>query len=150
MQLFSQSSTEHKIFGVTLPKLPDIVLRLIRFALVGGIATMIYAVLTYWLIQNQMNTVAASVLGYAVAIPFSFIGQKYFTFNAEGRVPVEFTKFLLTQGIGMFCAAVIMGMVTKFSPESPLIGIAAVVVAIPLMNFFIMTLWIFPQRNRRK
>lgn len=121
-------------------------LRLIRFGLVGGLASLIYALVTYALMSKSIAPVWASVIAYAVAIPVSFLGQKYFTFDARGRVPVELSLFLITQGIGLVAAAAIMAVLSSH----PLFGIIAVVIAIPLMNFIAMTYFIFPAKARRE
>lgn len=121
-------------------------LRLVRFGIVGGLASLIYAVVTYALITNAMSPVWASVVAYAIAIPVSFLGQKYFTFDARGRVPVELSLFVITQAIGLLAAAAIMMLFAA----KPIMGILAVVIAIPLMNFVAMTYFIFPAKARRQ
>ena len=120
-------------------------LRLIRFGLVGGLASLIYAVVTYALISKSIAPVWGSVIAYAIAIPVSFLGQKYFTFDAQGRVPVELSLFVITQAIGLILAAVIMSICTNLWPTKPLIGIGFVVTAIPIMSYFSMRYLVFPK-----
>lgn len=123
--------------------------RLFRFAVVGGAASLIYAVIAYALIKSGMGNIIASVIAYAVAIPVSFAGQKYFTFNAAGKVPVELSLFLITQACGLILAAVIMGLADHLFGGSAVPAILCVVIAIPIINFVIMTYVIFPAKNRK-
>ena len=123
--------------------------RLFRFGLVGGTASLLYAVVAYGLIKSGVSNVLSSVFAYAVAIPVSFAGQKYFTFNADGKVPVELSLFLVTQAIGLVLAALIMGVAEQMFSGSPIPAIVCVVIAIPILNFIIMTYVIFPAKNRK-
>ncbi|MGQ0456439.1 MAG: GtrA family protein [Hyphomicrobium sp.] len=118
--------------------------RLFRFAVTGGVASVIYAVVTLALIDElQLASPLASVLGYLAAIPVSFWGQKTWTFQTNGEVTKEFARFLLLQAVNILLAALVMALAIDFLGFDRRFGIAAVVVLIPIITYVCLARLVF-------
>ncbi len=119
-------------------------LRIARFALVGGSAALVYAAsllaIVHFLATSSM---VSSALAYVIAIPFSFLGQKYFTFRSRGAMWGELPSFLLLQGVNLIAAVAVTHVVVDVLGFGHYAGIAAVIIAIAVISYASMALAIF-------
>ncbi len=122
--------------------------RIVRFALVGGTASVIYAMVT-WLLVNSfsMTPTSASIISYMFAIPVSFLGQKYFTFRADGNVKIEFGLFTIGHVVGLVLSTVIMAVTQLYAVDIKL-GILCVMIAVPIASYLFVNFLVFPMRTR--
>ena len=120
------------------------VFRVARFGLVGGAAALIYAACLLALVHFfDVRSVVASALAYLVAIPFSFLGQKYFTFRSTGKVQQEFAGFVILQGLNLLVAMAVTYLVVDVMELGHYAGILAVIAIIALISYGAMALAIF-------
>lgn len=125
----------------------DRVGRFVRFGLVGGTATLAYAVIAFVLITYAgIDDVVASVLAYAAAIPVSFFGQKFFAFRSAGPMAEEALRFFVVQGANLILAAGIMALVTDVLGFGAIVGIVAVTVTIPVFTYICLSIIVFSGR----
>jgi putative flippase GtrA len=123
-------------------------MRLVRFAVTGGLASGVYSITVILAIDRLgLNAFYASVIGYLVAIPVSFVGQKFWTFRATGALKRELPGFLAVQALNLLAAAIIMAFFVDFLRLDRLIGVALVVGAIPLMTYILLSRNVFKQRQ---
>jgi putative flippase GtrA len=118
-----------------------------RFGAVGLAATGTYAAATLALSGSGLANVWASALGYLLAIPVSFAGQKYFTFQAAGWSRSELVRFLIVQAINLVLAAVIMTTVADVLGYGRVAGVLAVVVSVPLITYLLLRTAVFTARG---
>ena len=117
--------------------------KLLRFAIVGGLSTLLHAALTWCLVSLlHAAPVAATVAGYLLAIPPNFLLQRNFAFRANAAIRRQLPRFLLLHAANIACSAMVMRWALD-SGWSYLVGIGLVMVAIPLLSFVIMNTWIF-------
>ena len=122
--------------------------RIVRFAITGGIASGVYGVVALLAVdQFAMSGLGASVLAYLIAIPISFVGQKFWAFRAKGALARELPRFLVVQGFNLAAAAMIMTILVDIIGFDRLVGIAAVILAIPAMTYILLSRKVFTQRN---
>lgn len=123
-------------------------LRILRFAITGGIASAVYAVVAVMAVDLfAMSGLFASIVGYLVAIPVSFFGQKFWTFRATGSMARELPRFLIVQLVNLAAAAMIMAVLVDVMGLDRLIGVAAVVLSIPAMTYLLLARNVFVQRR---
>lgn len=120
------------------------ILRLVRFAAVGAVCSVVYAVMA-WVLHELvgMSAVISSFCAYLIAIPVSFAGQKYFTFRSTGAVRRELPLFIAVQVLGLFLAAAVMQLVTVTYGLSFGLGTAAVVAVVPLSTYVMLHFGVF-------
>jgi putative flippase GtrA len=66
---------------------------ILRFGLVGVVATLIHYVI-YWLLRQYVNYNIAYITGYVISFVCNFFLTSYFTFRAKVNVK---------RGVGFFC-----------------------------------------------
>lgn len=120
-----------------------LVFKLFRFGLTGAVCSLLYAVLAHSFIKiGGLDPVFSSTAAYGLTIPVSFIGQKYFTFRARGKLGSELQGFILLHAAGLMVATALMATVESTSYD-PLFGILAVMIAVPLLSFLLMNTYVF-------
>lgn len=119
-------------------------LRLARYGLVGGLATVTYAVLAIALVSRLgMDPTTSSALAFLIAIPVSYLGQKHFTFASKGATRTELPRFLVVQGLNLIAATLIMRVVAVDLGLGHVIGTIAVVATIPLATYVMLNRAVF-------
>ena len=129
--------------------LKELTLSLLRFGIVGASAVIVYAIAAYFLTNlGNVNPTLASALAYLIAIPISFIGQKYYTFVSNGKVKTEASLFLILQ---LFCLGTSTGLtyfITVNLGHHSNWAILAVCVILPPISYLTMAFMIFTQTSR--
>lgn len=130
-------------------QLKKLVAKIMRFGIIGMVSVIAYAVMAYLLTNYcKIDPVLASITAYAIAIPVSFIGHKYFTFGSTGKMKTETPLFLLLQLCGLGIAAGLTSFMTKTLGWHSNVAILAVCLILPPTSYFIMSLFIFTQSSR--
>lgn len=121
--------------------------RMLRFAITGGIASGVYAVVALIAVDLfAMSGLGASIVAYLVAIPVSFLGQKFWAFRAKGTLRQELPRFLAVQLFNLVAAAAIMAVLVDLAGIDRLIAIATVIIAIPVLTYALLARKVFTQR----
>ncbi|MEM8790528.1 MAG: GtrA family protein [Pseudomonadota bacterium] len=114
-----------------------------RFIMVGLAATLTHLLTANVLITFETAPPNASVYGYLVGMIVSFSGHKYLTFQKKGATPLHVVRFLITSAIGLAISYLGMQVGQDVLGWGPRISSVAVCTVIPVINFFIMRLWVF-------
>ena len=123
--------------------------RIIRFSIVGGVASLSYAIFAFSFIHwIGVGQVAASAAAYIAALPISFLGQKLFTFRSKGKTHIEAQRFLVVQGISLLLATGITALFAHVLNKEPIYAIVAVVIIIPTFTYIAMSVGVFKVRDR--
>lgn len=120
------------------------ILRVAKFGLVGGISALVYAVSLFFLVKNfDMGSMQSSAVAYVIAIPASFVGQKYFTFKSPESIWRELPAFLALQAINLFSAMLVTYTVVDVLGLNHFVGVLAVIMTIAIISYCSMALSIF-------
>jgi putative flippase GtrA len=122
------------------------VFKLIRFGVVGLSSALLYGLLTNLLLHVQVGLLLAHCIAYASVIPYSYLAQRGFTFRSGHSHVVSFPLFLLTNTISFILSTVIVAMSPALRLPAVVV-IAAVIVVVPLINYFCLNAWVFPDRT---
>ena len=94
------------------PGMTDQTARLLRFLLVGGGFSLLYALVSAVLVgKGGTPPFATSVILYALCIPAAFAVQKRFTFRVART---RQSGFLIYAGTQVACLALVAGVTTRF------------------------------------
>lgn len=118
----------------------------LRFALVGVGATLLYAVLAALLSSGDPATLhssAASVAAYAMASVFSYAGHRVFTFVSGGAHRVEAPRFVVLTLSGLAVSFALPAIVTGAFDGPVAVSIALTCLLVPVINYFALRLWVF-------
>ncbi|RUV41137.1 MAG: GtrA family protein [Mesorhizobium sp.] len=123
-----------------------------RFASVGLVATILYAVLTTIFARSNwlgLAPVEASLAAYAAAALFSYLAHKSFTFMSAGSHRSQAPRFVLLTiaGLAMAYAAPYLLTVTFGLPLA--VPVLLTSLAIPALNLLVLDRWVFVERRLR-
>lgn len=118
--------------------------RLFVYAAVGGSTALLYLAVALAL-THYFGTPAAwaSLAGFAAAAPFSYLGHKLLTFRSPGEHRDEFPRFLAMTIGGLVVSATTPTLVVDRWHAPPIAGYLAASVGVPILNYFLMWLWVF-------
>jgi putative flippase GtrA len=118
--------------------------RVLRFVLVGGTATLSYALLVtlanLWL---PLPAGVNSLLAYGLSMPVSYAGHRLFTFNSVQAHGQTAPRFMLTSVVGYGLAFIIPAVMTDALGWSSHLATVASCTAIPLVNFILLSTFVF-------
>ena len=118
-----------------------------RFAMVGIGATLLYASLALLFSQMALAPIQASVLAYAVATVFSYLGQKFLAFRSRGAHRSELPKFLALTAVGFGVATAMPAFFSGLLGFQPYVAVVATCIVVPLINLFVLDRWVFSARR---
>lgn len=123
--------------------------KLIRFGLVGGTSTLLYAGLTWLAVEHAgLRPTWAACLAYLVLIPPNFIAHRYFTFGSQGNVRHESGRFAIIHGLNLSLSVGGMALVEAMRIDYRF-GIAFSAIMVPVIVFLLMNLWVFRHQQSR-
>jgi putative flippase GtrA len=123
----------------------SMIAKLFRFGLAGGLSTLFYGVCAWCFVYLiSLPPVVASIIGYLLAIPVSFILQRKFAFRSLGNARAELPRFLLVQATNLVASTATMHAVVNLFHANPTIGVLITMIVIPLLSFITMHFWVFP------
>lgn len=118
--------------------------RLFVYAAVGGSTALLYLAVALALTRG-FGTPAlwASLAGFVAATPFSYLGHKFLTFRSPGEHRGELPRFVATAVSGLALSAAVPVLVVDRWQWPPAAGFLAACVGVPILNYFLMWLWVF-------
>lgn len=122
-----------------------------KFASVGLMSTLIHA-FVYALSVRYFNvdTQFSNLAGYSVAVFFSYYFQMKWTFtDRKNKASFKsFTKFTSSSLIALFLNASFVFMVDEILLIGPMYALVGIVFITPVVTFFLLSLWVFPDRDK--
>ncbi len=123
--------------------------RIVRFGLVGGVATLLYSGLAYlFTVRLAMAAVPGSMLAYFVCTLFSYAAHRRVTFRSDRPVAEEAPRFAGISLLGWIVAIISPLLLTSICGLPPLVAILFVSVAVPTMSFLGMERFVFRGRTQ--
>lgn len=117
----------------------------LRFLIVGGGNTLLYAVLSLlfmWLLPFSKQV--CSILAYLAGIPVAFLAYKTFVFRAEAATShSEILRFLVTHSVNLVVSYVMVAVLCGPLGLPREVGVLASCAAFAIIGFILMKLWVF-------
>jgi putative flippase GtrA len=111
--------------------------QLARFAIVGGLSTLVYAAVYWPLATYVIHPVAASVAGFFVAVAFGYVFHSRWSFKgheAEGGMGTQ-SRFVAVQAVGMVMNAGFTWLFTGPLHQPTWVPLLPVVCVTPFITF---------------
>ena len=128
-------------------RLPDLA-RIMRFGLVGVAATLTYAgvaaMLSYGQLAKAFSATPASFVSYLIAMPISYFGHKWLTFGSRGSHAQEAPRFVASALLGIAISCFLPLTLVEWLGYTPAVSIVAATILVPLTNYVVLGLWVFP------
>ena len=121
-----------------------IFLRLIRFAISGGLSTILYGVFAVLFgFLTSFSAMTSHIVAYILCVPVSYLLQRNFTFKHKGNhkiaVPKFITAFIAAFAISTITVEILVNNL-GFAKE---IGTISVMIIVPIVSYLTMQLWVF-------
>lgn len=117
----------------------------LRFLIVGGGNTLLYAVLSLlfmWILPFSKQ--ASSTLAYFIGIPVAFLGYKHLVFRAgTGFSHSEILRFLTTHAINLVVSYVMVWALCDEVGLSREVAVLASCIAFAIIGYVLMKIWVF-------
>ena len=123
--------------------------RILRFALIGGISTLLYAAVTLLLSSPGvagLDATPASVAAYLIGAVFSYCGHRIVTFMSDGAVGFEIARFAAATVAGLALSTLLAAALTDLAGLPVWIPVALASTLVPVMNFIIFRNYVFVGR----
>lgn len=140
----SSNFHRHSKLKFSVKNISTIVGELLRFGTVGIAATLLYIVLSSIFIFADIAPVIASAASYIICMFASYLGHRFLTFRSTHAPSKEFGKFVVVTLAGLLTSTCVMAATICLGFDASL-GVLAVVVSIPIVNFVIFKVWVFNQ-----
>ena len=117
--------------------------RWIRFGLVGGAATLSYALLGLLFVNVcGLPVLAGNALAYLISFFVSYGGQSAWTFQAKSGHKSMLPRFAATQAVGLGLNSAIIWLLTAFGLSYEL-AMPVAVVLVPVIVYLLCKYWVF-------
>lgn len=113
--------------------------RLLRFAWVGILATLVHAGVYSALHHLGVDVFAANVIAFATAFPVSYLGQRRFVFRSAGGSPARLLAVQLG-GLALNSAWVWLARALGLPPDAALVGMVGIT---PALAYAAAGRWVF-------
>ena len=120
--------------------------RLLRYALSGAIAAIIYMGVTAGIHNTWgVDLSISSALGYSAAMPCAYLLHRYVSFASKHPVAVEAPKFIQQSVFSILLAAILPRILHAAGmPLAAALGLTTL--AVPVINYMMFSLWVFRTR----
>ena len=122
-------------------------LRFVRFALVGGSASLVYAAAVAILAHSSEIRYTVAIATYLALVPPTWLAQRRLVFRSRRRFPGEFMRYLAVQAVGICLASAAVPQLATGGPTwnfGVYLGNAAAAAAV---SFVLSSLFVFAPRQ---
>ncbi len=124
--------------------MPSLLTSGFRFAVVGCLATGLHVGIFLFCVRTlNLGPTLATTPAFLGAMTLSYTLNHSWTFGARGRHCYFFLRYLLVALLGVTLNLTIMFVVTRWLGKSYYLGLALVVLLVPLFNFLGNRYWGF-------
>ena len=114
------------------------------FTIIGVFAAAIYAIIAAELTSlDGWRPWTASVVAYALIVPFAYVAQKSIAFRSEAAHRHAFPRYVAIQLFGMVLSIPLSEGALQILQFHPLAGFLLIGAVIAVFNFGLLRLWAF-------
>ena len=122
--------------------------QIIRFALSGLLATLLYGLIALALkLTTSLDFMVINLLSYVLSIPLSYTLQKFFTFHSSASHTKAFPRFVVTAFIALIVSTIIAKFIIQKLNYPEHVGFLSVMIIVPLISLVLMQLWVFTENK---
>jgi putative flippase GtrA len=116
----------------------------LRFGLVGSIATGIH-ILILWILLSKtlLPVLIANAIAFVIAFGFSFAGHYIWTFGAPGSPRKLMLRFLIINASAFFLNNALLAIILEFGRLDSTLAAIGSAAAIPIITFLASRFWGF-------
>lgn len=117
---------------------------LVRFSLMGGIATAVYVLAALMAVEwGGFSPMLSSTLGFCASFAVSYLGHFHFTFSVPGRYRDYVVRFAVSSLASFLISTLVMWLTAKLLELDSRIALMVVGIIIPICSYLINRCWVF-------
>jgi putative flippase GtrA len=121
----------------------------LRFAIVGGIATVLHmAVAMATIVWFGLSPFIANACGFITGFMVSFAGQHYWTFRSDHHPVATIRQFGLVALTAFLASNIILAGLVRSGVVQPLVATLFAICFIPVVSFVLYKRYVFVARTR--
>jgi putative flippase GtrA len=125
--------------------------KLLGFVTFGGLAGLVYAVILVMSVDILgIPTFIGSIIAFALAIPVSYLGNRWVTYRSNNVLASEAARFIVVQVINLVLTSAVVHFVMERFALPTYVGIAVAFLAAPIISFILFEMWVYRQRQDTK
>jgi putative flippase GtrA len=126
-------------------------LQMVKFGFAGLTATAVHTAMLLFLVEKMgMGAVLASIPAFLTATLVSFLVNHHWTFIAPGGYRLYLPRYAAVSITGLFLNIAIMYSVVSLLHQPYGIGLAVVIILVPVISFFLQRHWTFSDATHNK
>ena len=130
------------------PAMAAIVRKVMRFAGVGAVTAVLYALVTTAAItQLRLDDRVAAAVGYAVLLPLNFLAHRRLTFQSTSLFSADMVRYAIMQAIIFTMTVGTMGFMVNVLGLHFGFGIVLAIVLAPILTYFGLDRFVFPRQG---
>lgn len=116
----------------------------IRFAIVGGGATLIHLVTAATIISYlTLSPLKANLIAFLLAFVFSFLGHYYWSFNSSRNIFSSVFRFIIIALLGFLINNIILVLLLADGYLTELESIFISAMFVPFFTYLLARIWVF-------
>lgn len=120
---------------------------LLRFFVVGLLASLLHWIVVVSLVCLQLTPLRANLFGYLAAFSLSYFGHKHFSFVASDKSHKStLPKFILTSIVGFVMNQSLYSLLLSYTPLRYDFALVVVLAVVALSTFIVSKFWVFALR----
>jgi putative flippase GtrA len=118
--------------------------QMLRFGMVGGLATFVHMVIGTIMIQSGWDPLSANMIAFAIAFLVSFVGHLGFSFaDQDISTPDALWKFAIVALIGFGCNETLLAILLSNDVLSDTISLWVSTGSAAILTFVLAKFWAF-------
>ncbi|MEM1376671.1 MAG: GtrA family protein [Pseudomonadota bacterium] len=123
--------------------------KFLRFAVVGGVATVGYVALYAFFVSQfpSAHETLIAIIAYSLCAIYSYLAHKRFTFQNADAHSLTGPRFVLTTGLGLITAIAIAFLAGTMLGFSAVVVASLTAIAVPILNLVLLDKFVFAERT---
>lgn len=119
----------------------------LRFAIVGGVATLVHLALVWTLINMGVHALLSNLLAFLTAFWVSLCGHYYWSFRSNGGFSAALLAFGLIACCGFLMNTVVLAALLRTGWLSAKVSATISTLVVPVITYLASRFWGFKPKN---
>ena len=131
------------------PAVAAIIHKVMRFAGVGAVTAIVYAIVTALAIKGfRIDDRLAAAIGYAAALPLNFLAHRQLTFQSTSLFSADMFRYAVMQAMNFSLTVGVMALAVHVMGFHFGVGIVLAIGLAPILTYFALDRFVFPSQSK--
>ena len=120
--------------------------KILNFIFFGALAGITYTLVYYWLTLNSsLSVFLNSTVSYLIAMPISYCGNRWFTYQSKNKIEFESLRFIIVQILNILITSLLLHITNAIFYTSTVVQIILAFISAPIISFLLFEFWVYRQ-----